>query len=153
MKQATLPELVESNRSLPTRERGLKHYIINRDCEGYRSLPTRERGLKHNSRSGQLYLYRSLPTRERGLKQFIERHSSNFTHVAPYAGAWIETCVKPFTIRIVASLPTRERGLKQDDCIDSNRFFKSLPSLDEFHNFFLGNDISHITQEYSSIVV
>ena len=28
-----------------------------------------------------------------------------------------------------------------------------LPSLDEFRNFFLGNDISNIMQEYSSIVV
>jgi hypothetical protein len=27
------------------------------------------------------------------------------------------------------------------------------PSLDEFRNFFLGNDISDIVEEYSSIVV
>ena len=79
--------------SLPTRERGLKPQIHNRDIYGIRvapyagawietepsgesylpdqSLPTRERGLKHATKILFVLLLRSLPTRERGLKRLL----------------------------------------------------------------------------------
>ena len=57
-----------------------------------KSLPSRERGLKHfymeileNDRS------LSLPSRERGLKLPPQWGVWVTAHVAPFAGAWIET--------------------------------------------------------------
>ena len=55
----------------------------------------------------------SLPSRERGLKPWNEKLAYIAKHVAPFAGAWIETF---FVILIPPihkkSLPSRERGLK-----------------------------------------
>ena len=57
--------------SLPTRERGLKHFN-GKDFElDPMSLPTRERGLKPERQRVALCVIGSLPTRERGLKQSI----------------------------------------------------------------------------------
>jgi len=79
------------DRSLPTRERGLKQ----RRAGIYRrligSLPTRERGLKLMARCAQAHQVTSLPTRERGLKLGIDTVFNETCDVAPYAGAWIET--------------------------------------------------------------
>ena len=38
-------------------------------------------------------------------------HMANM-EVAPYMGAWIEICQRPYIIREYKSLPTWERGLK-----------------------------------------
>ena len=46
-------------------------------------------------------------------------------------------------------------GLSLQETLATDWFVNSqiwLPSLDDFRNFFLGNDISDIVQEYSSIV-
>jgi len=55
--------------SLPLRERGLKPMVPGSAGEVWWSLPLRERGLKHNV--------------------YPNRHADR--HVAPPAGAWIET--------------------------------------------------------------
>ena len=59
------------DRSLPTRERGLKYQICVYRYVPYASLPTRERGLKLFSIAYPFSRKASLPTRERGLKWTI----------------------------------------------------------------------------------
>ena len=54
--------------SLPTRERGLKHGMLDRALARVASLPTRERGLKQKPTKKLMCWVMSLPTRERGLK-------------------------------------------------------------------------------------
>ena len=58
-------------RSLPTRERELKHAIANGGLSAARSLPTRERELKLRRGYHPGGDYPSLPTRERELKQLL----------------------------------------------------------------------------------
>jgi hypothetical protein len=58
--------------------------------ESIRSLPMRERGLKSISNFGYLTGYKSLPMRERGLKSPEEVYRQYIPDVAPHAGAWIE---------------------------------------------------------------
>jgi len=58
--------------SRPTRARGLKLLIDESDPDMLASRPTRARGLKLQP-----------------LRQLLRKH-----HVAPHAGAWIETCLK-----------------------------------------------------------
>ena len=107
---------LEPRTSLPVRERGLKLFYgldelyearvapragawIETPCLrcvfwSFASLPVRERGLKQRSSLGELDQCLSLPVRERGLKQTIHREDAVSEHVAPRAGAWIETlCV------------------------------------------------------------
>ena len=52
--------------------------------------------------------------RERGLKHSLVSLVSVSGHVAPHAGAWIETDYLPLEKYGFLSLPMRERGLKQD---------------------------------------
>ena len=54
----------------------------------------------------------SLPVRERGLKQRVLIANITKIHVAPRAGAWIETFYDFFQTYEFMSLPVRERGLK-----------------------------------------
>ena len=56
-----------------------------------KSLPARERGLKHPVVSDPTDPKGSLPARERGLKQEIGIESILLAIVAPRTGAWIET--------------------------------------------------------------
>ena len=56
-----------------------------------RSLPTRERGLKLILVERQRGRDVSLPTRERGLKLRRDQIDMAVDLVAPHAGAWIET--------------------------------------------------------------
>ena len=121
--------------SLPSRERGLKHAFQSAFVViTTQSLPSRERGLKLRFSSSSAFASLSLPSRERGLKQITRMKLITLERVAPFAGAWIETCPKinnyntnkvaPFagawieTIRqgskrnYKVSLPSRERGLK-----------------------------------------
>ena len=55
------------------------------------SLPARERGLKHCYVVWDDSEYSSLPARERGLKLCEPLWLLKAGHVAPRAGAWIET--------------------------------------------------------------
>ena len=55
------------------------------------SLPARERGLKRLTPTGDRKDALSLPARERGLKPDAIYISLSEAHVAPRAGAWIET--------------------------------------------------------------
>mgnify|MGYP007116752894 CR=1 FL=1 len=50
--------------------------------------------------------------RERGLKRPNDRGSYAGRHVAPHAGAWIETVIGIAMFSRRESLPMRERGLK-----------------------------------------
>ena len=99
--------------SLPSRERGSKPGIRGRYRIDRRSLPSRERGSKREADDGDrapggrsprgsvdrnfeqvLRKYghlRSLPSRERGSKRRARRVRPRLPHVAPLAGAWIET--------------------------------------------------------------
>jgi len=54
----------------------------------------------------------SLSSRERGLKLFRHPRFHGVRHVAPLAGAWIETSKFSTTGGGALSLPSRERGLK-----------------------------------------
>ena len=58
----------ESLLSLPSRERGLKFFLITSHVFKKGSLPSRERGLKYNIFYFFLSTVQSLPSRERGLK-------------------------------------------------------------------------------------
>ena len=54
----------------------------------------------------------SHPTWVRGLKQLFDRSLRNMHDVAPYVGAWIETCTPRSKPLLVSSHPTWVRGLK-----------------------------------------
>ena len=84
-----------SNRSLPTRERGLKSEAGPPAGRCSWSLPTRERGLKSVLPFIPGIGFQSLPTRERGLKYEYPRRHQDDDEVAPYAGAWIEIGGQP----------------------------------------------------------
>ena len=56
------------NKSLPSRERGLKLVLGELLYQLAGSLPSRERGLKYQVGQGLPLFQRSLPSRERGLK-------------------------------------------------------------------------------------
>ena len=56
-----------------------------------KSLPVRERGLKHQKLQKGETEPLSLPVRERGLKLSAQPSSRACPWVAPRAGAWIET--------------------------------------------------------------
>ena len=75
------------------------------------SLPSRERGLKFVQPWQLLRCNWSLPSRERGLKYLKEKNRAERT-VAPFAGAWIEICLRQEFVSGNWSLPSRERGLK-----------------------------------------
>ena len=94
------------------------------------SLPARERGLKpkHDREYGATQ--KSLPARERGLKLIFRPPFAVSEHVAPRAGAWIETASGPSTLASPArSLPARERGLKPITLTFKDlRNFRSLPA-------------------------
>ena len=55
------------------------------------SRPVRARGLKHGCEDGRAYLAVSRPVRARGLKHSVRVQFADESHVAPRAGAWIET--------------------------------------------------------------
>ena len=59
--------------------------------ETEKSLPTWGRGLKHEGDRIHIGLCESLPTWGRGLKRSIRFCGGCLDDVAPYMGAWIET--------------------------------------------------------------
>ena len=91
-----------SARSRPTRARGLKlTWLVRKRQEAEWSRPTRARGLKRLCRLSMLLRGKSRPTRARGLKQILpRREDSRIGHVAPHAGAWIETLSSPPKLRL-----------------------------------------------------
>ena len=90
MKSVTHLTGPQFERSLPSRERGLK---CGERAQCYRqaeSLPSRERGLKLLNEVLELNLTMSLPSRERGLKWGKVLLAAGLWCVAPLAGARIE---------------------------------------------------------------
>ena len=73
------------------RERGLKLCLCCQKATRLSSLPVRERGLKLRKPKVDGNNVTSLPVRERGLKQWLYGIGFPKSHVAPRAGAWIET--------------------------------------------------------------
>ena len=69
--------------SLPTRERGLKHYNQRVLANESKSLPTRERGLKLPLYAWHQTQALSLPTRERGLKHVLRRINKRVARRSP----------------------------------------------------------------------
>ena len=59
-----------------------------------RSFPTRERGLKPSNTPFLIVGDESFPTRERGLKLGVIFDREAAGYVVPYAGTWIETKYK-----------------------------------------------------------
>ena len=55
-----------------------------------RSLPSRERGLKSDQQAALVRQWESLPSRERGLKFYGGGGNGKGILVAPFTGAWIE---------------------------------------------------------------
>ena len=55
----------------------------------------------------------SRPSRARGLKHLYGLGDVRTLEVAPFAGAWIETCPAPTAPRTTLSRPSRARGLKR----------------------------------------
>ena len=102
------------------------------------SLPTRERGLKHAIYCENVVDFKSLHTRERGLKQRARAGGADRPHVAPHAGARIETARSRSGLRRRGrSLPTRERGLKQLSPARVFRLFDSLPTRELVGNSYI----------------
>ena len=90
----------------------IETFTVAPDLRGGESLPTRERELKPAYRVRRRSGTRSLPTRERELKRFVRRAGNRTSHVAPHAGARIETRLRLMDGQKGVSLPTRERELK-----------------------------------------
>jgi len=109
----------------------------NKSQQGFgcrKSRPTRARGLKPRWRQTKIVSAKSRPTRARGLKlarfqqaggtvhvaphagawieTYLPKYQDKIPSVAPHAGAWIETCDGYPVITAIASRPTRARGLK-----------------------------------------
>ena len=80
--------------SLPTRECGLKLIQGVHVTAQFWSLPTRECGLKLLTKFGEKGNAVSLPTRECGLKLLQCPGLLLVINVTPYAGVWIETCIR-----------------------------------------------------------
>ena len=80
-------QVARRRRSLPTRERELKHLRRGAVVAQVESLPTRERELKHLRRGAVVAQVESLPTRERELKHDYWEFLENGGDVAPYTGA------------------------------------------------------------------
>ena len=99
-------------KSLPSRERGLKFVCFHTDHGYGKSLPSRERGLKFCNSFHFVSCCTSLPSRERGLKLFYNLLPRRNASVAPFAGAWIEISISCSNTSLSLSLPSRERGLK-----------------------------------------
>ena len=94
--------------SLPSRERELKRA---RECRlrvGVVSLPSRERELKRREDFAVVRKVASLPSRERELKRPPRRSRQLRSHVAPLAGARIET--KFTSLKSVVFLSRSPRG-------------------------------------------
>ena len=92
------------DKSLPSRERGLKLLSRRASCPSTVSLPSRERGLKFGGAHEHPARYGSLPSRERGLKLRQSRALTLPEDVAPFTGAWIEMAplVQGFLYSLVA---------------------------------------------------
>ena len=152
LKPAIQSQSSEAELSLPSRERGSKRDMRLFVCQGGQgrsprgsvdrnalimiglalvitSLPSRERGSKHRRVDDTGIDAPSLPSRERGSKrQLIQKILIN-RHVAPLAGAWIETEIEPDAPQIRGrSLPSRERGSKQPAPRSGGARYMSLPS-------------------------
>ena len=76
------------------------------------SHPVRVRGLKQYSSPFEQKATESHPVRVRGLKHIIFIVSASADSVAPRAGAWIETRMRPARLYSKWSHPVRVRGLK-----------------------------------------
>ena len=76
------------------------------------SHPIRVRGLKLWVRNNLTRNFMSHPIRVRGLKQQICKPYRYTDNVAPYTGAWIETCQPLLLLTWQPSHPIRVRGLK-----------------------------------------
>ena len=81
--------------------------------ESIKSLPSWERGLKQLSHANCLIYSWSLPSWERGLKLNVIFALYLIKYVAPLVGAWIETMMNTYISKnSYKSLPSWERGLK-----------------------------------------
>ena len=69
----------------------------------------------------------SRPPRARGLKPLHAARGDDQRHVAPPAGAWIETRASPRPATPRASRPPRARGLKHSTCSATNFIATSRP--------------------------
>ena len=107
------PPLHESdNKSLPTRECGLKfftskHFLQNLPVAPHAGVWIEIKSFRHKNRRKNVAPHAGVWIE---ISRFIT--SDNMSSVAPHAGVWIEIFFPPFNLIIHMSLPTRECGLK-----------------------------------------
>ena len=90
MKSLLTVREVRFGQSLPSRERGLKSYVVAVTNTTQTVAPLAGAWIEiYVSADGELVNW-SLPSRERGLKSQYFVTSVLLVHVAPLAGAWIE---------------------------------------------------------------
>ena len=89
---ATAKTIKNNCKSHPTWVRGLKLKLIWVFLQNVMSHPTWVRGLKQMTDICPYYEAMSHPTWVRGLKLIQRQADYRCTSVAPYMGAWIETC-------------------------------------------------------------
>ena len=80
------------------------------------SHPLWVRGLKLDRRKPNISIGKSHPLWVRGLKLFDEDRKALNEAVAPFVGAWIETCLLPPFLLPDKSHPLWVRGLKHQCC-------------------------------------
>jgi len=73
------------------------------------SRPSRARGLKRNDMTEAIAKIQSRPSRARGLKRLHLSISKQYVHVAPLAGAWIETGAFQNIIDVITGRAPRGR--------------------------------------------
>ena len=95
------------------RARGLKLLVLAMFSHYFVSRPMRARGLKPRHFQSKGIGSSSRPMRARGLKQKYDLKQTEHSWVAPHAGAWVETYLKPLSDSYSMSRPMRARGLKQ----------------------------------------
>ena len=102
-----------ANKSLPSRERGLKYLRLVLNIKPHCVAPFAGAWVEIDTSDATAAVAESLPSRERGLKSEMEVSTNDQTWVAPFAGAWVEIFEWCFDGEPVGrSLPSRERGLK-----------------------------------------
>ena len=102
----------KQNRSLPSRERGLKWVMVMYTCASLEVAPFTGAWIEITSvlRSG--LVCEVAPFTGAWIEMTCPATCRRHARVAPFTGAWIEMARRSTAIRIRASLPSRERGLK-----------------------------------------
>ena len=109
--------------SRPSRARGSKLCGCQQRPRDSRSRPSRARGSKRSRAAGVAQERRSRPSRARGSKHIRRSDREHQKHVAPFAGAWIETPIALCGRCCVSVAPFAGAWIETTPC------FREPPSL------------------------